>query len=430
MNRAPDFWTKTEDAVQRAYRTTDTSILDKSLELGKGGSTAVTAILIDCQKLVVANVGDSRAVACKNGVAKQLSVDHGPSKERTYIEDRGGFVSNFPGDVPRVGQLAVARAFGDKSLKKHLSSEPDIERYELLEECLNDGTPEVRDAAFSALAAVAKLVGMRPLEKSLEKLDDIRKKKLSEMIGGSGAGSVGSISVQTSSGSISSAAPTSKKGGAVKSGVNKKGDAVGQLKTSKPAEPEDVELPDGELCMVEKLFIHYVVRSYLGLKAYFPFVTVLAKVTQQSMLLRVQGVKSPEYVDDAKVDGHEYDYLKFLSLEASLGIRHLHDFNQTLLGKWLWRFTTENNVYRGESYILFMGLRWGLDLRALKLILSWSLEGDKEREGGKILIDICALPLRTRRRIEHWKDIWCKDTSLMRTFLELYHIVDDKEALV
>ena len=31
------------------------------------------------------------------------------------------------GDVPRVdGQLAVARAFGDKSLKKHLSSEPDI----------------------------------------------------------------------------------------------------------------------------------------------------------------------------------------------------------------------------------------------------------------------------------------------------------------
>lgn len=31
------------------------------------------------------------------------------------------------GDVPRVdGQLAVARAFGDKSLKVHLSSVPDI----------------------------------------------------------------------------------------------------------------------------------------------------------------------------------------------------------------------------------------------------------------------------------------------------------------
>lgn len=34
---------------------------------------------------------------------------------------------HISGDVPRVnGQLAVARAFGDQSLKAHLSSEPDI----------------------------------------------------------------------------------------------------------------------------------------------------------------------------------------------------------------------------------------------------------------------------------------------------------------
>lgn len=65
--------------------------------MGHGGSTAVTAILIDCHKLVIANVGDSRAVLSRNGVAKQLSVDHEPSTERDQIEDRGGFVSNFPG---------------------------------------------------------------------------------------------------------------------------------------------------------------------------------------------------------------------------------------------------------------------------------------------------------------------------------------------
>lgn len=36
-------------------------------------------------------------------------------------------VLDFVGDVPRVdGQLAVARAFGDKSLKRHLSSDPDV----------------------------------------------------------------------------------------------------------------------------------------------------------------------------------------------------------------------------------------------------------------------------------------------------------------
>lgn len=67
--------------------------------MGKGGSTAVTAILINCQTLVVANVGDSRAVICKNGVVKQLSVDHDPSIERKQIEEKGGFVSNFPGSI-------------------------------------------------------------------------------------------------------------------------------------------------------------------------------------------------------------------------------------------------------------------------------------------------------------------------------------------
>ncbi|KAF9666760.1 hypothetical protein SADUNF_Sadunf16G0262200 [Salix dunnii] len=125
--KEPDFWTQPKNAMRRAYCITDSTILEKAGDLGRGGSTAVTAILINCQKLVVANVGDSRAVICQNGVAKQLSVDHEPSMERKDIENRGGFVSNFPGDVPRVdGQLAVARAFGDKSLKEHLSSEPDV----------------------------------------------------------------------------------------------------------------------------------------------------------------------------------------------------------------------------------------------------------------------------------------------------------------
>lgn len=92
-----DFWTDTENAIRNAYRSTDAVILQQSLKLGKGGSTAVTGILIDGRKLVVANVGDSRAVMSTNGVAHQLSVDHEPSKEKKEIESRGGFVSNIPG---------------------------------------------------------------------------------------------------------------------------------------------------------------------------------------------------------------------------------------------------------------------------------------------------------------------------------------------
>ncbi|KAI0527385.1 hypothetical protein KFK09_002985 [Dendrobium nobile] len=125
--KQPNFLTDTDGAIRKAYEITDSMILNKANKLGKGGSTAVTAILIDGLKLVVANVGDSRAVLCKDGLAKQLSVDHEPNKERKCIEMKGGFVSNLPGDVPRVdGQLAVARAFGDRSLKVHLSSVPDV----------------------------------------------------------------------------------------------------------------------------------------------------------------------------------------------------------------------------------------------------------------------------------------------------------------
>ncbi|XP_009412455.2 probable protein phosphatase 2C 62 [Musa acuminata AAA Group] len=125
--REPEFWSDIESAIRKAYERTDSKILEKQAELGRGGSTAVTAILIDGVKLVVANIGDSRAVISKSGVAIQLSVDHEPSKERQLIEGKGGFVSNIPGDVPRVdGRLAVARAFGDRSLKAHLSSEPDV----------------------------------------------------------------------------------------------------------------------------------------------------------------------------------------------------------------------------------------------------------------------------------------------------------------
>ncbi|KAK9076827.1 hypothetical protein SSX86_005161 [Deinandra increscens subsp. villosa] len=123
----PIFWNDPEKAIRNAYRSTDKFILENVGQLGPGGSTAVTAIVIDGRDLWVANIGDSRAVLCERGSANQLTVDHEPHVERRRIEKQGGFVTNLPGDVPRVnGQLAVARAFGDQSLKAHLSSEPDI----------------------------------------------------------------------------------------------------------------------------------------------------------------------------------------------------------------------------------------------------------------------------------------------------------------
>ncbi|KVI10925.1 Protein phosphatase 2C [Cynara cardunculus var. scolymus] len=122
-----EFWTDPNRAILKAYERTDQSILSHNPDLGRGGSTAVTAILINGCKLWVANVGDSRAVLSRGGQAIQMSIDHEPNTERGSIENRGGFVSNMPGDVARVnGQLAVSRAFGDKNLKTHLRSDPDV----------------------------------------------------------------------------------------------------------------------------------------------------------------------------------------------------------------------------------------------------------------------------------------------------------------
>ncbi|WZZ39863.1 hypothetical protein YC2023_036122 [Brassica napus] len=128
-------------------------------------------------------------------------------------------------------------------------------------ECLNDGTPDVRDAAFSALAAIAKSVGMRPLEKSLEKLDDVRRKKLSEMIASSGGELAGTSSVQSSVGSTTTGnaeasfvrksaasmlsgkrpAPVSKKAAPGKTGGSKKDGAVRNESSKSVEPPEDVE---------------------------------------------------------------------------------------------------------------------------------------------------------------------------------------------
>ncbi|KAL2464827.1 Protein MOR1 [Forsythia ovata] len=143
-------------------------------------------------------------------------------------------------------------------------------------ESLNDGTPEVRDAAFSALASMAKLVGLRPLEKSLEKLDDVRKKKLSEMIGGSATGpptvsssatvqpsgrnvscmeaSDGSFARRSAASMLSGKKPVltaaaNKKAPSMKLGDNKK--SGGQSKASKAVEPEDVEPAEMSLEEIE-----------------------------------------------------------------------------------------------------------------------------------------------------------------------------------
>ncbi|VFQ95579.1 unnamed protein product [Cuscuta campestris] len=125
-----EFWENPVSAIKQAYKVTDDYILENVVG-ARGGSTALTAILVDQRQLVVANVGDSRAILSRNGKAKQITVDHDPlkRKEKKMVERKGGFVAKKPNtrNVPRVdGQLAMTRAFGDAQLKEHITVEPDV----------------------------------------------------------------------------------------------------------------------------------------------------------------------------------------------------------------------------------------------------------------------------------------------------------------
>lgn len=128
LSNHPDFIRDTKSAIVEAFRQTDANYLNEEKGHQKdAGSTASTALLVGNQ-LLVANVGDSRVVACRAGLAIPLSIDHKPdrSDERERIESAGGFIL-WAGTWRVGGVLAVSRAFGDKMLKPYVSAEPEIQ---------------------------------------------------------------------------------------------------------------------------------------------------------------------------------------------------------------------------------------------------------------------------------------------------------------
>lgn len=125
----PDFITDTKTAIVEAFKQTDVDYLKE--EMGHAGSTASTAVLLG-DRILVANVGDSRVVASRAGLAVPLSVDHKPNRsdERQRIEQAGGFVI-WAGTWRVGGILAVSRAFGDKLLRPYVVADPEIQEEEI-----------------------------------------------------------------------------------------------------------------------------------------------------------------------------------------------------------------------------------------------------------------------------------------------------------
>mmetsp|Transcript_10566 Transcript_10566/g.17275 ORF Transcript_10566/g.17275 Transcript_10566/m.17275 type:complete len:418 (-) Transcript_10566:30-1283(-) len=97
------------------------------------GCTAVCVVLTPLH-IICANAGDSRAVLCRSGASKALSVDHKPNmpSERARIEAAGGTIETQQapngGRVQfrvRPGGLSLSRAIGDLQGKTREDLQPE-----------------------------------------------------------------------------------------------------------------------------------------------------------------------------------------------------------------------------------------------------------------------------------------------------------------
>jgi protein phosphatase 1L len=147
---------KIRQAIKEAFLQTDKEICSTAerKKFEQVGSTAVCALLHGNPKLgtalrlVVPNLGDSRAVLCRAGVAVAASEDHKPSRvdEKKRIERAGGLVlqvrgawrvaastnpnSNSKSSRREYQGLAMTRSLGDLYFKKPVSlasAEPEIQ---------------------------------------------------------------------------------------------------------------------------------------------------------------------------------------------------------------------------------------------------------------------------------------------------------------
>jgi len=115
-----------QDVVQLMQATFKT-IHEHIIRQMEAGTTAVVALLRR-SKLYLAWAGDARAVLESNGAVSYATRDHKPNDptERAAIEKRGGRVMNVNGVWRVDGNLAIARALGDRTIAKHITAIPDV----------------------------------------------------------------------------------------------------------------------------------------------------------------------------------------------------------------------------------------------------------------------------------------------------------------
>lgn len=123
------FQTSPLSALKNAFHKTEQA-WHSSGGTGRAGSTALAALVVD-NELYLGNLGDCRAVLCRDSASLQLTKDHkaDTEEERARLTSAGWDVSN---DGYVFGELAVSRALGlghykaDPSTQGAILSEPEL----------------------------------------------------------------------------------------------------------------------------------------------------------------------------------------------------------------------------------------------------------------------------------------------------------------
>jgi serine/threonine protein phosphatase PrpC len=127
-------------AIRSALNRVERDVL-KIDDLEYQGSTAVVVIVHQDddgeRTLVAANIGDSRAILCRDGKAVDLTRDHKPCEERekARIRSMGADIQWDPyGQLYRVNDLSLSRAVGDRFAKPVVSSEAEIDCHPIIDD--------------------------------------------------------------------------------------------------------------------------------------------------------------------------------------------------------------------------------------------------------------------------------------------------------
>lgn len=136
VDRVPSSSASTLGLELRRYKTrVDEHLSSFAVRTGRSSGTTATVITITDSQIIIAHVGDSRAVLSRRGGTEvmRLCEDHRPGREdeATRIESAGGLIVQSKGTTRVNGVLAVSRSIGDVDFKDVVIARPDVNTFDL-----------------------------------------------------------------------------------------------------------------------------------------------------------------------------------------------------------------------------------------------------------------------------------------------------------